>query len=322
MTTFLYGAYGTGNLGDDLLLKSALEVHGAGTVAISYGKPFLRNPPPWIDHDAFIADPAAYLSAGDRLIFAGGGLFWAASHADVMRRCALAARSVGCDVSIERIGAQGYHSNEEAVKELMSLCSSITVRDEHSVQILAAAGMTDRAVYEPDFALILKDAPVRKLAVKCAIGFNHSATPFFHDEQHRRKAIHIYAQLAIKHPDVDFIQISHTRHFRVMAQNDIVYGEYFWNGSGGRIANPPFVETVEDFLELYSRMWGTMGWRYHLLATSVRLGIPTAFLGQPGGHKYGALAREHSLPQINFDLPVEEILGSANRFVLRVKEQG
>lgn len=315
MTKFLYGAYGTGNLGDDLLLKSALEIHGKDAVVVSYGTPFLREIPNWVGHDPFIENPLEYLKPGDSLIYAGGGLFWAASHADVMLNCAKAARSIDCDVSIERIGAQGYHMNPEAVQQLMALCSSITVRDEHSVQLLKEAGMTDRAVYNPDFALVLKDAPPRNKAPRCTVGINHSATPFFHDEAHRRKTLEIYSRLVAANPDVDFVYIPHTRHFRVMSQNDIVYGEYFWNATGGRIKNPPFPATVEDFLELYAMMWGTIGWRYHLLATSVRMGIPTAFLGQLGGHKYGAIAREHKLPQINFDLSIPEILGSANRFV-------
>ncbi|KAA8607351.1 polysaccharide pyruvyl transferase family protein [Salipiger aestuarii] len=320
MTVFLYGAYGTGNLGDDILLKSALESHPGDTRVIAYGRPFLKHPQDWIDHDAFIADPKAWLSQGDRLIFAGGGLFWAASHADVMRNCARAAREVGADVSIERIGSQGYHMNEEAVKELMSLSSSITVRDEHSAQILREAGMTDRARYEPDFALVMQDVPALAPSERCSIGFNHSATPFFHDPEHRKKALHIYGQLALQNPDVDFFHIPHTRHFRVMSQNDVVFGEYFWNASGGRIENVRFPDTVEELLGVYARMWGTMGWRYHLLATSLRMGIPTAFLGQMGGHKYGAISREHNLPQIDFDLTTGAIIGSANRFIDRVRQ--
>lgn len=315
MTTFLYGAYGTGNLGDDLLLKSALEIHGKDSVAVAYGAPFLRDAPIWIDHDAFIQDPSAFLAAGDRLIFAGGGLFWAASHADVMLNCAKVARSVGCDVSIERIGAQGYHSNPGAVKELITYCSTITVRDEHSVKLLVEAGITDRATYAPDFALVLQDVPDRVDWPCCRIGINHSATPFFHEDAHRRKTLEIYSRLAAANSDVEFVYIPHTRHFRVMAQNDVVYGEYFWNASGGRIEALPFSSTVEDFLDLYSTMSGTIGWRYHLLATSVRMEIPTAFLGQHGGHKYGAISREHDIPQINFDLGIPEVLGSANRFV-------
>lgn len=320
MTTYLYGAYGTGNLGDDILLKSAYAIHGDEAVAVCYGAPFLKNPPKWVPHDDFIAQPEAFLKAGDRLIFAGGGLFWAASHAEDMRKIALAAHKLGCDVAIERIGAQGVHMNTEAATEMMSVCSSISVRDVHSVELLKSLNVTSAAVYEPDFALVL-DMPARKPSAVPLFGINHSATPFFHDDQHRRKALHCYQVLAERATDVNFTYVPHTRHFRVLAQNDVIYGEYFWNATGGRVANPPFPNTVEDLLELYATLWGVIGWRYHLLATATRFGIPGAFFGQVGGHKYGAFAREHKLPQINFDLETREIIPSLERFVHRVVGQ-
>lgn len=321
MTVFLYGAYGTGNLGDDLLLKSALGVHGTEAVAIAYGPPMLENPPTWIDHDTFIGAPQDYLRAGDRLIFAGGGLFWAASHAEDMKNVAMAAQKAGCDVAVERIGAQGVHSNLPAATEMMALCSSITVRDHHSVEILKSLNVTDRAEYQPDFALILDAIPARNPGSRPRIGVNHSATPFFYDEAHRRKTLHCYSEVvATFTDDVDFVYIPHTRHFRVLAQNDIIYGEYFWHATGRRMENTPFAHTVEELLATYATLSGVVGWRYHLLATALRFEIPAAFFGQMGGHKYGALSAEHKLPQINFDLETREIIPSLNRFVGMVQK--
>tara|TARA_B100001179_G_C18565910_1_gene392763 strand:- start:24 stop:1016 length:993 start_codon:yes stop_codon:yes gene_type:complete len=314
MTTFLYGAYGTGNLGDDILLKSALQHHEKDTVAICYGRPFLEEQPQWIDHDAFIENPSEFISAGDQLIFAGGGLFWAASHADDMRKVALEANKIGADVSIERIGAQGVHSNIEAAQEMMAVCSRISVRDEHSVSLLKELNVTDAAIYEPDFAMVL-DIPERKMAEKPLFGVNHSATPFFHDPDHRKKALHCYQVLVERFPDVDFTYVPHTRHFRVLNQNDVIYGEYFWNATGGRMANPCFPNTVEELLQLYSTLWGVVGWRYHLVATATRFGAPAAFFGQLGGHKYGAFASEHKLPQIDFNLETRQIIPSLTNFV-------
>lgn len=322
MAVFLYGAYGTGNLGDDLLLKSALQQHsGEDCRVIAYGRPFMRDAPDYIEHFEFVKSPTDYLAAGDTLIFAGGGLFWAASHAEDMANVAEAAIRSGCDVRIERIGAQGVHCNIEAAIHLCQIASSISVRDTDSVALLKQLGVTDRAIYEPDFVLVLRDAPARKKTARPAIAINHSATPFFRDAPHRKKALHIYSEVSARFADdVDFYYLPHTRHFNVMAQNDVIYGEYFWQASRGRIKPVPFPDTVEDLLEHYSRMSGVVGWRYHLQVTATLFGIERAFLGQMGGHKYGAFAREHKLPQIDFDKSTAEIIASAGRFVTRVIE--
>lgn len=320
MAYFLYGAYGTGNLGDDLLLRSALQQHSDKECrVIAYGKPYMANAPDHIDHFEFIKEPEKYLSAGDTLAFAGGGLFWAASHAEDMASAAAVAKRKGCDVRIERIGAQGVHCNLEAAKRLCADASFISVRDHNSVDLMKRLSVADRAVYEPDFVLVMQDLPGRRRAVRPAVTVNHSATTFFADEKHRKKALHIYAELsAAFNGEADFFYLPHTRHFNVMSQNDVVFGEYFWQASRGRIQPLPFPKTVEELLEHYASMSGVIGWRYHLQVTATLFGIPRAFLGQLGEHKYGAFAREHKIPMIDFDKSTAEIIASAKRFVSRV----
>ncbi|MDI6814063.1 MAG: hypothetical protein QMD99_22870, partial [Rhizobiaceae bacterium] len=164
-----------------------------------------------------------------------------------------------------------------------------------------------------------RDVPKRKKVDRPAIAINHSATPFFYDEAHRRKALHIYSELSERFSDtVDFHYLPHTRHFNVISQNDVIYGEYFWQASRGRIEPIPFPRTVEELLNHYSMMSGVIGWRYHLQVTATLFGIERAFLGQRGGHKYGAFAREHKIPQIDFDKPTSEIIASSGRFVTSV----
>ncbi|CAN7630231.1 polysaccharide pyruvyl transferase family protein [Pararhizobium sp. LjRoot238] len=320
---FLYGAYGTGNLGDDAILKSALQRYGKENCkVIAYGKLFLREPIGFIDHFEFLANPERYLHHSDTLIFAGGGLFWAASHAEAMAKCARDAKAIGCDVKAERLGAQGVHVAVDAAKEFFSLCSEISVRDEHSVEVLKSTGVTDRAIYKPDFVLELRDLPPRALDSKLVtIGISHSAVPFYHDADHRKKALHVYTEIAKQSNDIaKFIYIPHTRHFNVIAQNDVIYGEYFWQASRGLIDALPFPVDVEALLEYYARVDGVIAWRYHSLVMAKILGAQAAFLGEPGGHKYGAFARENNLPQIDFRLSTAEIIASGLRFVRRIKD--
>jgi len=330
MTTYIYGAYGTGNLGDDLLLKAALiENINKDVKIISYGKPYIKNIGEYIDHDDFISNPFKFLSSDDELIFGGGGLFWASTHCDDMLKVAKAAKQVGGSVHVSRIGAQGFHCNTEAVRSLMDISDTVTVRDQQSVELLLNHGVTDKASYLPDYALTLGDY-IKKFkdkstsgshnSGKLSIGINHSATPFYHDIEHRRKALHIYSHIANKFAnEVEFYYIPHTRHFRCIDQNDIINGEHFYVASNGLIKPFAFPNDIDELLELYSKMDGVIGWRYHLLATGKLFNLHLAFLGQPGQHKYGAFASENKIPQIDFNLTTSEIISSFSRWIERIK---
>lgn len=323
MATILYGAYGTGNLGDDLLLKGALLEHDCQDIkVVAYGKPFIEGFDDYIDHFDFINHPESFINKGDILAFAGGGLFWAATHCDDMLKVAKYAKSFGCQVFIKRIGAQGFHCNPDAVKELMSLCDSITVRDQNSVEILKSHDITEEASYLPDYVLTLSKCIDEKRKIpfsgKVKIGINHSATPFYHDISHRKKALHIYSFISEKFKsEVEFYYLPHTRHFKCIDQNDVIYGEHFWNASNGLIKPLDFPETIDDLLGYYSMMDGVVGWRYHLLVLGTLFDCEVAHLGSLGGHKYGAFARENNIPQIDFDLSTNQIIQSFSRWIIR-----
>jgi polysaccharide pyruvyl transferase WcaK-like protein len=322
MKTYIYGAYGTGNLGDDALLKSALECYGTkDTITISYGKPFLEQEVNWIEHFEFIKKPEKYLNKGDKLIYAGGGLFWASSHADDMLYIAKAAHKKGCTIDIDRIGAQGVHCNPESAKSLFDLCGSISFRDQASVDLVSQLGLTERGVTKCDLALSINDIPNDPYFETSSfkIGINHSATPFFYDKEHQNKTLHVYHEITKHCPDVEFYHIPHTRHFNVISQNDVINGEYFWKFSGGRIHSIPFPDSVEELLKIYSSIDGFIGWRYHMLVLATLMGKPAAHLGQLGGHKYGAFATDHNLPKINFDASTKDIIASGVRFIRKVQ---
>lgn len=321
MTIYLYGAYGAGNLGDDLILKSALQQYKEEECrVIAYGTPRLKEVADnYIGFNEFISSPASYFSAGDVLIFAGGGLFWAGIHVEQMARAALAAADAGCDVRIERIGAHGFHVSIEAVRQLCAIASFVSVRDRNSVDLFRRYQVTDKAVYEPDFVLALEGVPERRMAAKPAIALNHSASPFFHEEEHRSKTLRIYGELSARFAGaVDFYYVPHVRHFSVIDQNDVIYGEYFWNASKGRIQPIPFPASVEALLEHYAGMNGAIGWRYHLQVLATLFGIPSAYLGQLDEHKYLAFAKEHDLPIIDLDAPEDEVISSAAQFIGKV----
>lgn len=322
---YIYGAYGTGNLGDDLLLKAALEYHrslpdNAYIRIVAYGPPFLEEPGlDVIDHDNFIRHPELYLSGNSSLHFSGGGLFWAASHCDDMLRVAKRQKELGGEVHIERIGTQGFHKNPDSVKQLFAISDSNTVRDKMSASLLAKYDVFSGANPSQDYVLTLDTNPYpRHEASRPIVAINHSATVFYRDPEHRTKTLRIYKQLAQYFTGrVDFVHFPHTRHFRCIDQNDVIHGEQFWCHSGGLIKALPFPASAEDALRTFSTFSGAIGWRYHLLVLAKLFNIPSAYLGQPGEHKYGAFAQENMIPMINFDLDEKAVLGSCIRFVGR-----
>jgi polysaccharide pyruvyl transferase WcaK-like protein len=322
---YIYGAYGTGNLGDDLLLKAALEYHRSLSNdttlrVVAYGAPFLEEENlEVIDHDEFIKNPENHLSATSSLHFSGGGLFWAASHCDDMLKVAIKQKELGGEVHIERIGTQGFHKNPDSVKALFSLADSNTVRDKMSADLLARYGVYEAANASVDYVLTLdRSAYPQQRSERPIVAINHSATTFYRDPDHRTKTLRIYKQLAQHFKgEVDFVHFPHTRHFRCIDQNDIINGEQFWCSSGGMIKALPFPATAEDALRTFSTFAGVIGWRYHLLVLAKLFDVPSAYLGQPGEHKYGAFAQENLIPMINFDLDESTILRSCKRFVSR-----
>lgn len=315
---FLYGAYGTGNLGDDVILKAALQTYqNHDCRIICYGKPRINERIEIIDHYDFVNDPAKYLVAGDELVFAGGGLFWADQHIEEMCRSAEVAKGIGCIVRIERVGAQGIEIAPETARKLFNTCDAITVRDPDSVALVNELGVKPTVTYQRDYAFELQGRRTRLLRPdRIQIGLSHSAQSFFFDADHRNKAILIYYEIALRCKEIaDLVYVPHVRHYNVASENDVIYAEYFWQGSGGLITPLPMPESVEQLTEIYRSLDGMFAWRYHALALATRAGVPAAYIGELGANKYCALAQYYGLPQIDFALPVTDVVESAMRFV-------
>jgi polysaccharide pyruvyl transferase WcaK-like protein len=318
MVTFVYGAYGTGNLGDDLLLKSALQHHSDEECrVVAFAKPLLRDDIPYIPNGEFIQEPGKFLARGDVIVFAGGGLFWSDEHIRTMLSIAEVASSVGSGVEVERIGVQGVNLDAEAARRFFSLASWITVRDANSVNLLRRLDITHRAAFEQDFVLAMDYLPTRNRPIRPRVGINHSAIPFVHDEKHRLKALKIYGELSRELVNVDFVHVPHTLHFTQSDQNDLFVGEQFQEYSNGRILPLPFPKFAEDLVDIYSGLTAAVGWRYHLNVLSTFVGIPSAVVCQDDEHKYRAYATENKIPLFDFDNEIEQLLPKLIDFISR-----
>lgn len=324
MKKVIYGAYGAGNIGDDLLLKSALLKHNCNredSLVICYGKPRLSELQcKLVDQNLFIQDPLPYFGEDDcSLHFAGGGQFWSDLHCEQMLHVAKAMKTFGGSVHLERLGAQGCLSAPETVRELFSIADSSSVRDTGSAQLLESYGIAYNVSILRDYVL---DLDARKYASTKdevpIIAINHSDVNFLFSEEHRTRVLRIYKQLAMYYKGrVKFVYFPHVRHFSCLEQNDIVSGEWFWTFSAGLIEPLDFPKSCEEALLNFGRFSATIGFRYHLLVLSKLFEIPSLLLGDGGDHKYGAFCADNFIPHVdlNSDMPEEFVMTSCIRFI-------
>ena len=323
----LYGAYGAGNLGDDLILRGALTKYQKGPKikVICYGKPQIRDFNfEIVDVFEFRKNTEEHLKDAALLIFAGGGLFWAVSHIQEMLKIAEKARDMNVPVEIERLGSQGFHSDKVSVKSFLDIPSKISFRDKNSVDLLTRHKIIEegRAKVEKDFATLnnfenigISDKVETNEDV-VNVGINHGATLLHGDEVYRRIFFRILNEvIRLVGPKYRFFHIPHTRHYKVLSQNDVIFGEYFWLFTGGRVNSLPFPDSVEDLISYYKGMDCTLSWRFHMLVTSTFLNIPAACFCQDGEHKYRAFSVENKLPIINMKKSEKEIILSMVRFI-------
>jgi hypothetical protein len=324
---FLYGAYGAGNLGDDLILRAALaqywkseDTHESLRV-ISFGRPQLQKYPEFMLQPSALENSQNLFSADSTLHFCGGGLFWDASHCDEMLRLAEAQRLAGGSVYVERIGAQGFHCNPGAVRSLLELAGTVSVRDQNSVDLLRRYGVFENATREEDFVLTLKINRakfIQKTALP-TIAINHAPTLFYSDVEHRIKIIRFYTALAREFSGkVQFVYLPMVRHRWCIDQNDVLVGEEISVGSGGLVRTCPPFDTAEALLECFPKFVAVVGWRYHLFVLAKLHGIAACFFGEMEEHKYLAFVKENNMSLVDFNLPEDESMMNLSSFIVDV----
>ncbi len=324
---YLYGAYGIGNLGDDLILLGALQDYALDSVRIvCYGKPSINVDVDWISESDFKNRKEFFLKENDLLVFAGGGLFWADVHIYEMLDLARCAKKVGAKVYLQKVGFQGLHLAPDAVKELCNIADAITVRDFDSICLARNWFIDSNITHSPDFVFSLKEyvdkkrktIQEKKLEVRPKIGINHSNVNFYHVKEHRDRALDLYAQVINNyHEKIDFVYIPQVRHKNVIAQNDILYGEYFWQKTKGAIGTLSFPKNVDDLLNIYCELDAIIAWRYHSLVLGNVLDIPTLLFADMNRDKYQSFAKENAIPHIDFNLNDNQILWAFNCWIDR-----
>ena len=303
------GAFGTGNLGDDLMLQAILKEEPDANV-VAYGPPCLPFDVPYILTSEFMARPEHFFSTASSLDYGGGNLFWSNENLVDMLVFTQQAKLAGLPVRLQRVGLQGYEANEVYAKMLLRLVDSVTVRDSQSLRIAGQLGRKD-CEYVRDYAfelLGMDELPSRTSKVPRKIGINFSDSRLTsNDPSHDGFILHIagiFSELA-RHFNgtLEFFYIPFCNHHSHRVESDLRAGAILFEASGGLIQYSEGIITTNDLVEEVRSVDVLVGKRFHMQVLGHGLGkvvIPLVsdVLEQS---KFSAIAWHHRIIPIQYE---------------------
>lgn len=314
MTIYL-GGYGSGNLGDDLILKSILNQDPSATI-VAYGWPFLDKNHDFVEFGNFIADLERYIEGHKDLVFGGGGIFWSSDHIQELLIIALTAKTLGCKLHINRVSVHGFHYNLAASRHLLRLADRTSFREHDSLSLAKQYLACDRALVEPDYACSVI-APVRRVSKKgiLRVGINIGSTQFIDDEPFSNHLRQIYAGLA-RHfqEELEFYYIPFCTHASAHNQNDLAKADLLFSASDGLI-KCAVVTNVAELLDACSQCDFFIGERFHMHIIANAMKIPFLPFVHNEQTKYRALAREYDDAPTYYEFSQAFIMDSLARRV-------
>lgn len=302
------GAFGTGNLGDDLMLQAILKEEPDAHV-VAYGPPCLPFDVRYIPAQEFIANSARYISMATSLDFGGGNLFWSLENLSDMLVLSQQAKLAGLPVRLNRVGLQGYERNRIYAKMLLQLVDSVSVRDRESIHIARQLGRDD-CDYVRDYAFELLGTGAGGLAdgrPPKRVGINFSDVAFTSDDPSHADFIRhisgIFSELARQFKGVlEFVYIPFSNHRFHRIESDLRAGAILWDASDGLIQYAERVYTTDDLVEQVRSVDILLGKRFHMQVLGHGLGkavIPLVYdtLEQS---KFAAMARDNNVETVPY----------------------
>lgn len=302
------GAFGTGNLGDDLMLQAILKEEPDANV-VAYGPPCLPYDVRYIPTSEFMARPDRYLSMSTSLDFGGGNLFWSSENLADMLVLTQQAKLAGLPVRLRRVGLQGWEINKTYARLLLRLVDNVTVRDTESLDIARQLGRED-CEYVRDYAFELLDtdevSPSTRKAPK-KVGINFSDTNFTSvDPSNSEFIMHIsgiFSELA-RHfkGELEFHYIPFCNHRFHRIESDLRAGAILWDASDGLIQYAEGIYTTDDLIKEVKSVNALIGKRFHLQVLGHGLGkvvIPLV-VDTLEQSKFAAMARDHRVEPIPY----------------------
>jgi polysaccharide pyruvyl transferase WcaK-like protein len=301
----LWGAYGAGNLGDDLLLEAALRRYDDVALIVGFGPPLVTTDVPLLLQDDFLRTASDWLDADATLVFGGGGLFWSVEHMTAMLRGAFRAKVAGAAIVIDAIGGQGAHMAPGLAAEIFSLSSKASVRDSRSIALLKKAGV-DTSRVEVANDLVLSLAPPartpRKSSSRPVVGVNWGDGRFYLEEPWRKHAMSIFnAVLDEVEADVELRYIPFVKHISSLKDDCIITAEHFRIVSRNRVTVAEFPKTALGLVDAVGECDAIVALRLHALVLAKLLGLPALALHASEESKYASFARDHGIQALNVD---------------------
>lgn len=298
---WIYGGYGVGNLGDDLLLISALNKWGKDCKVISYGIPQIDFDVKFIDFNLFINNLDLISSNTDEFIIGGGGVFWSEGHINDIFKIAKHIKKIGGKFIVDSIGTQGCSSAPEIVEKIIELSDDFTVRDRDSIRQLKMHNISNlhKVRQSEDLALIIDYSQFKNIQIeskKTIVAINY-AVPNAGIEEFESFVGAISKISDILAENFEFYYLGHTRHNLTIDENDYITAENFRVISRNRVKS--FIPTnVKDLLGFYKSVDLTIGFRYHMSVISIAMNIPNLSISFGYG-KYFAIADEKDTSHLN-----------------------
>ena len=301
------GAFGTGNLGDDLMLQAILKEEPDANV-VAYGPPCLPYDVRYIPTSEFMARPDRFLSMSTSLDFGGGNLFWSLENLTDMLVLTQQAKLAGIPVRLQRVGLHDFEQNVRYSQLLLRMVDSVTVRDTQSLQIARELGRED-CEYVRDYAFELLDTEVSTITCKAPtkVGINFSDTAFVSgDPSHRDFIKHIsgiFCELANKFKGVlEFFYIPFCNHRFHTIESDLRAGCTLWAASGGLIQYVDGIHTTDNLIESVKSVDVLIGTRFHMQVLGHGLGKVVIPLVRNFGEqsKHAAVAQDQHVEAIPY----------------------
>lgn len=303
-SALLYGAFGAGNLGDDLLLLSALRRYQRSVCVIGVGKPSFALKLPFLRYDDYTGI-VSRLDRSTELVFAGGGQFWSIEHIINMYRLAARAKARGARVIIDSIGAQGAEHAPELVLDLCELSDFVSVRDLQSKTILGSIGVSMERINVSSDLVSRLEMPLRKSSPtdRFVVGITQGDVDFYFSETWRMHVMKIYNDVVAHFGDtVQFRFIPHVRHKTSIKDSCVLAGELIRCLSGNSIVPLVFPKNVERLLSYYRGLDLVIAnQRYHSLVIASSMGVPSLNLYRSAASKYFAFGIENDIQSITLD---------------------
>ncbi|NMW19098.1 MAG: polysaccharide pyruvyl transferase family protein [Chlorobiaceae bacterium] len=303
------GAFGTGNIGEDLMLQAILISEPTSEV-IAYGKPLLPFEIPYISRTDFLACPEKYLKKSTSVDFGGGNLFWSEQNLCEMLVITQQAKLAGLPVRLNRVGLQGFEQNKDYARLLLKLVESVSVRDSDSFEIAKMLGRYDCEISKDYVFNLFNDREVSQppLSLPIRVGINFADSRFTSEREEDQGFINhisgIFAELArIFGSELEFYYIPFCIHRTYSPENDLIAAARLWTSSEGLIHYIDDISNTNDLIRSVDSMDILIGHRFHMqvLGYALKKFVIPMVQRDHSSDKYTAIAIDNGVIPICYE---------------------